>query len=252
MEGLEEQRQELRRRNVCVVIPAYNNGGTIRSVVEGALAQCDDVIVVNDGSTDDTARILHAMPRVACVEYARNRGKGYALKQGFARARDMGFAYAITLDADGQHYPSDIGAFLQAHREHPAALIVGNRNLVGVDRSKGSSFANRFSNFWFYVQTGERLSDTQTGYRLYPLKPFRRLWWLTSRYEAELELLVWASWHKVPLHAIPIEVYYPPREERVSHFRPVADFMRITLLNTVLCLIALPMRIRKLWLRQPV
>ena len=122
---------------------------------------------------------------------------------------------------------------------------------LGVDRSKGSNFANKFSNFWFYVQTGKALEDTQTGYRLYPLHKLYGVGLLTSRYEAELELLVFASWHGVELVSIPVNVYYPPREERVSHFRPGKDFARISVLNTVLCFLAvvygLPLRLgRKL------
>lgn len=246
-----DTQQTLQDRAICVVIPTYNNAGTIAAVVRGALRECRDVIVVNDGSTDNTSAILHAIDGITLVEYARNGGKGYALKRGFQQALRMGFAYAITLDGDGQHYPRDIRHFLAANQQHPGALIVGSRRLEGVDRSKGSSFANKFSNFWFYVQTGRRLDDTQTGYRLYPLRKLRGLGLLTSRYEAELELLVFASWHGVELVPIAIDVYYPPREERVSHFRPVKDFVRISVLNTVLCFLAvvygLPLRLWR-WL----
>ena len=168
------------------------------------------------------------------------------MKTGFKKALEMGFSYAITLDSDGQHYPSDIPLFLKANQEHPGALIVGARDLTGVVRSKGSDFANKFSNFWFYIQTGRKLDDTQTGYRLYPIKKLYGLSLLTSKYEAELELLVFSSWHGVELVQIPVHVYYPPREERVSHFRPGWDFFRITVLNTVLCFLAvvygLPLR----------
>ncbi len=243
----DEQKRLLRERGICVVIPVYNNEGTVRRVVEDTLAQCDDVIVVDDGSTDGTAAILRGMEGITLVSYPRNRGKGHALREGFRRAMDMGFAYAVTLDADGQHYPADIARLLDANRRHPGALIVGCRQLQGVDRSTGSTFANRFSNFWFFVQTWQPLADTQTGYRLYPLRKLRGLALLTSRYEAELELLVFASWHGVRLVSVPVRVYYPPRSERVSHFRPVADFARITLLNTVLCQLAvvygLPLRL---------
>ena len=229
------------------MIPTYNNVGTIGQVVRQALEACQDVIVVSDGSTDGTTELLRGIEGITLVEYPRNRGKGYALKQGLRKARQMGFAYAITLDGDGQHYPRDISRFVEANKQHPGALIVGRRNLAGVERSKGSSFANKFSNFWFYVQTGRRLQDTQTGYRLYPLKKLHGLALLTSRYEAELELLVFASWHGVRLVEIPIDVYYPPREERVSHFRPAKDFARISVLNTVLCFLAvvygLPLRL---------
>ena len=250
MSTVDQNRQQevLRQRGICVVIPTYNNGGTIGCVVAGALEQCRDVIVVNDGSTDATAGILDGLARegLTVVTLDRNKGKGAALKAGFRKAIAMGFAYAITLDGDGQHYPEDIATMLQANQEHPGALILGSRIMDGADRSKGSSFANRFSNFWLWVQTGCRLDDTQTGYRLYPLKKLYGLSLLTSRYEAELELLVFASWHGVELVPVPIRVYYPPREERVSHFRPGKDFARITVLNTVLCFLAvvygLPLR----------
>ena len=245
------QKRVLRARGICVIIPTYNNGTTIGKVVRDTLEYCDDVIVVNDGCTDDTAQTLSEMEGITIVSYAQNRGKGYALKQGFRKALQMGFAYAITLDGDGQHYPEDIALFLKANQEHPGCLIIGSRQLQGVDRSKGSNFANKFSNFWFYVQTGKKLDDTQTGYRLYPLHKLWGLSCLTSRYEAELELLVFASWHGVKLVPIPVNVYYPPRDQRVSHFRPGMDFARISVLNTVLCFLAvvygLPLRVwRKL------
>ena len=233
------------KKDVCVVIPTYNNAGTIGSVVAGALKQCDDVIVVNDGSTDATAAILSDI-KTACltvVTHPWNKGKGAALKTGFRKALDMGFAYAITLDGDGQHYTEDIAKFLDAHKANPGTLILGDRwKGAGTGshvQSKGSSFANRFSNFWFWVQTGRRLSDTQTGYRLYPLKKLHGLSLLTSRYEAELELLVFASWHGTDIIEIPVDVYYPPKDERVSHFRPGMDFARISVLNTLLCVLAL-------------
>lgn len=246
----DKQQQTLHDRGICVVIPSYNNGGTITRVVRETLLECRDVIVVNDGSTDNTSSQLHQVEGITLIEYATNRGKGYALREGFKRALEMGFSYAITLDGDGQHYPSDICHFLTANQKHPGTLIIGSRRLEGVERSEGSKFANKFSNFWFWVQTGRKLPDTQTGYRLYPLKKLRGLPLLTSRYEAELELLVFASWHGTELVPIDINVYYPPREERVSHFRPGVDFARISVLNTVLCFLAvvygLPLRLFRL------
>lgn len=237
----------LKDRGICVIIPTYNNVATISAVVKDVLCFCQDVIVVNDGSTDGTQDILKDLTGIVLVSYEKNKGKGYALKTGFKKALELGFSYAITLDADGQHYAKDIELFLKANQEYPGTLIVGERKLEGVERSAGSNFANNFSNFWFYIQTGRRLKDTQTGYRLYPLKKLKGYNFLTSRYEAELELLVFASWGGVTLESIAIDVYYPPKEERVSHFRPIADFARITVLNTVLCMLAIvygiPMRL---------
>ena len=239
-EVLTDTQQALRRRGICVVIPTYNNAGTVVDVVTRAQVQCADVFVVLDGCTDGTEALLAALPEPPrMVVLPRNGGKGKALKAGFKAALAAGFAYAITLDADGQHFPEDIPLFLEANRAYPGELIVGERQgLRNAERSKGSRFANAFSNFWFFVQTLRPLKDTQTGYRLYPLKSLRGLSLLTSRYEAELELLVFSSWHGVGIKSLPVNVYYPPREARVSHFRPGRDFLRITLLNTVLCILA--------------
>ncbi len=247
----EEIQASLQRRGICVVIPTYNNAATVSVVVTGALRFCRCVIVVDDGSTDSTAEVLARICAVTVVRHTHNKGKGTALRSGFRRAMELGYTYAITLDADGQHFPSDIPLFLEANRRHPASIIVGERDMEGAVRSRGSRFANAFSNFWFCLHTGCRLADTQTGFRLYPLRHLVGLRFLTSRYEAELELMVWASWHGVRIVSVPIRVYYPPREERVSHFRPGPDFARISLLNTFLTLGALvygwPLRLLR-WL----
>ena len=230
----------MQQQKACVLIPTYNNGGTLRDVVERVLPFCADVIVVNDGCTDHSAEVLASFgERITVVDYGRNRGKGYALKQGFRKAKSKGFDYALTLDSDGQHFPEDIPLFVNALEQHPNALIVGSRNLNQENMPGGNTFANKFSNFWFKVQTGIDLPDTQTGYRLYPLRNMAGLALLTSRYEAELELLVFSAWRGTDLIPIKINVFYPKGEERVSHFRPFWDFFRISVLNTVLCMVAL-------------
>ena len=234
------QKVTLRERGICVVIPTYNNVGTIADVVTRACEQCADVIVVSDGSDDGTLELLQGIGDITIVSYPRNKGKGEALKQGFKKALELGFSYAITLDADGQHFPEDIPVMLKANILHPGALIIGQRKgLESIPRSFGSRFANAFSNFWFCVQTGQYLKDTQSGFRLYPLKKIVGLNFLTSRYEAELELLVFMCWHGVDVVSQQVNVYYPPKEERVSHFRPGPDFTRIFILNTCLCVLAL-------------
>ena len=229
-------RDKTRQMKVCVLMPTYNNGGTLRDVVERVLNYCPDVIVVNDGCTDNSAEILVSFAdRVTVVDYGRNRGKGYALKQGLKKAKAMGFDYAITIDSDGQHFPEDIPLFVEALEQHPGALIVGSRNLKQENMPGKNTFANKFSNFWFRLQTWIDLPDTQTGYRLYPLKRLPRIF--SARYEAELSLLVFSAWRGTDLVPIKVNVYYP--EDRVTHFRPFWDFFRISVLNTVLCLVAL-------------
>lgn len=246
-DDIEYIRHTLHDRAICVLIPTFNNVGTIRHVVEDALLYCQDVIVIDDGSNDGTSEILETIDTIHLVSYQQNRGKGYALKQGFTKALELGFAYAITMDADGQHFAKDIPTFLEANKQWPGSIILGSRKKENMILTKGSSFANKFSNFWFCVQTFHHLPDTQTGFRLYPLKKLYGYRFITSRYEAELELIVFASWHGVGIHSIPVDVYYPPKEERVSHFRPGLDFTRISILNTCLCFLAiiyaLPLRI---------
>lgn len=233
-----ETRMEMRRLGICVVIPTYNNVQTIAQVVEDVLTYCQDVIVVNDGSNDGTEKLLEEMKnRIVLCSYQPNKGKGTALSTGFQKAREMGFRHAITMDADGQHFAADLPLFADSIASHPDSIIIGSRQFDNPNMPQKSSFANRFSNFWFTVQTGQRLPDTQTGFRLYPLMPPVRL--LTSRYEAELELLVRSAWHGIRIIPIPIQVYYPPKEVRVTHFRPGIDFFRISVLNTFLTLTAI-------------
>ena len=225
---------------VCVIIPTYNNAGTIAQVISDVVAYCQDVIVVNDGSTDETADILQRLTvPVTLVSYPRNKGKGHALVKGFRKAKALGFTHAITIDADGQHFAADIPILINRMEEKPEAIIVGSRNLTEKNMPRQNTFANKFSNFWFRLQTGINLPDTQSGFRLYNLKALRLLSLITSRYEAELELLVFAAWAGCPITSVNVRVYYPPVEERVSHFRPIYDFSRISVLNTFLCIGAL-------------
>lgn len=190
-------------------------------------------MVVDDGSSDNTAAILKDIPQVTVLRHAQNRGKGTALKTGFMQAKELGYKYVITLDADGQHFPEDIQKLLE--HKAPRTLVVGSRTRRG--NSGGSSFANNFSNFWFHLYTWKKLPDTQTGYRLYPLESLPGLWLLTSRYEAELTLLVFSAWKGLRLTPVTVQVSYPV--DRVSHFRPGRDFLRISCLNTLLLLVAL-------------
>jgi glycosyltransferase involved in cell wall biosynthesis len=230
----------MRENKICVVVPTYNNGGTIADVLSRITNIAEHVILVVDGSTDDTLEKVRQLnlPQVEVLDYLPNRGKGHALAVGFRRAMQLGYNYAVTIDSDGQHYPEDMPALIAGLKECPGALIVGSRNLQEKNMPGGNTFANKFSNFWFTVQTGMSLPDTQTGYRIYPLRrlPSTRL--LTSRYEAELLLLVLSAWKGIPLKPVPVRVLYQPEGERVSHFRPVADFARISVLNTVLCILA--------------
>jgi len=229
----------MNNQDICVIIPTYNNASTLAAVINSVLEYSFEVVVVNDGSTDHTNDFLYPYrDKIKIISYAINRGKGFALKCGFNYAHEQGYKYVLTLDSDGQHLAEDIPLFINMIEKFPNALVVGNRNLSQDNMPKKNSFANRFSNFWFTVHTGQKLPDTQTGFRLYPLGKMKNLRPFTSRYEAELEMLVRCAWRGIKIVSIPIRVYYAPEEERVSHFRPGIDFLRISLLNTLFSILA--------------
>lgn len=224
---------------VCAVIPTYQNAKTLLKVVADVHRVVDTVFVVDDGSNDGTAALLgkatgNERPEKV-LTHPKNCGKGAALKTGLTYARQQGFRYAVTVDADGQHRADDIPALLKAVEEEPDALAIGCRGLQHENMPAKSTFANRFSNFWFALQTLQRLPDTQSGLRVYPLRRLHGLRWMSARYEAELTLLVFSAWAGVKLLPVPVSVYYPPRDQRVTHFRPGRDFTRISVLNTLLC-----------------
>lgn len=224
---------------VCAVIPTYQNAKTLLKVVADVHRVVDTVFVVDDGSNDGTTALLdkatgNERPEKV-LTHPKNCGKGAALKTGLTYARQQGFRYAVTVDADGQHRADDIPALLKAVEEEPDALAIGSRGLQHENMPAKSTFANRFSNFWFALQTLQRLPDTQSGLRVYPLRRLHGLRWMSARYEAELTLLVFSAWAGVKLLPVPVSVYYPPRDQRVTHFRPGRDFTRISVLNTLLC-----------------
>lgn len=229
--------QQMERHRVCVIIPTYNNHKTLRRVINSVLEYTSNVIIVNDGATDSTPEILSDYPQLAIVTHPKNIGKGMALRNGFAKAREMGFDHAITIDSDGQHFASDLPVFLNSLETDGEALLIGGRNMTQEGVPKKSSFGNNFSNFWFWFETGIRLEDTQSGYRLYPLKRIPKKYF-TKKFEFEIEVIVRSAWRDIPVKNIPIQVLYDP-SERVSHFRPFKDFTRISILNTVLVTICL-------------
>jgi glycosyltransferase involved in cell wall biosynthesis len=221
----------------CVIIPTYNNAATLATVIEDVAQYSDHIIVVNDGSTDNTAEIVNQFPAVQFINYKKNVGKGWALRTAFKYAISKGYKYAITIDSDGQHFAKDLPAFINKLEEEPNAVIIGARNMGQASVPGGSSFGNKFSNFWFKVETGITSPDTQSGYRLYPLEPIKKMKFITRKYEFEIEVLVRLAWKGVKVISVPVTVYYAPAAERVSHFRPFKDFFRISILNTILVLI---------------
>jgi glycosyltransferase involved in cell wall biosynthesis len=239
MTGFVSLREKVDVLKACVIIPTYNNAATLAGVIEDVAQYSDHIVVVNDGSTDSTVDIVQNYPAVQFISYTKNVGKGWALRKAFAYSIEKGYEYAITIDSDGQHFAKDLPAFINKIEEEPNAIIVGARNMGQASVPGGSSFGNKFSNFWFKVETGISSPDTQSGFRLYPLVPLKNIRFVTRKYEFEIEVLVRAAWKNINVVSVPVTVYYAPAAERISHFRPYKDFFRISILNTLLVLISL-------------
>ncbi|MFH6965956.1 DUF2062 domain-containing protein [Flavobacterium sp. FlaQc-28] len=237
MKPILSQQDLLSSTSFCVIVPTYNNQKTLKKVLDSILDFTSNVIIVNDGSTDQTNEILKQYHHLTQIHHPKNLGKGRALRNGFRKAIEQNFEYAITIDSDGQHFASDIPIFIAAIQEEPNSLLIGSRNMTQENVPKKSSFGNKFSNFWFKFETGIKLEDTQSGFRLYPLKLIPKQFY-TNKFEFEIEVIVRSAWKGIVVKNIPIQVLYDPAE-RVSHFRPFRDFTRISILNTVLVINAL-------------
>ncbi|MBX3025141.1 glycosyltransferase family 2 protein [bacterium] len=213
-------------RRCAVLIPAYDCAATIADVVGGARRHVDRVLVVDDGSRDDTAaRAEAAGAAVLCQPV--NRGKGEALRAGFARLAGEGVTHALTMDGDGQHLGREIPALLAASAAAPRALIVGARRIGDQEVTPIKLFGNRFANRWVEIACGQALPDTQSGFRVYPLADTLRLGATAGRFAFETEVLIRAARAGVEIVSVPVDVYYPPAAERISHYRPWGDTVRI-------------------------
>lgn len=218
---------------IAVVIPAFNEAPTIRDVASRALAQIPDVIVVDDGSTDGTAGALDGLP-VTLISNPANLGKGASLWRGFAVALADGADAVITLDGDAQHRPEDIPRLVAAWQAQPRRIIIGARLW---DREKVPPlryFGNRFANFWVAWAAGAPVSDSQSGFRLYPSTILRQVQVAhgpNARFAFESELLIEAGRAGVRTSAVPIAALYPANA-RASHYRSAVDTARIVRMIT--------------------
>ena len=217
-----------------IVIPVFNHAKTLRDIAERALEIQDTVMVVDDGSTDGGIDTLEGLD-IHVLQHPLNRGKGAAILTAAKASRRLGATHIVTMDADGQHDPADFRHFIPMATRCSEAIVVGKRNfernVPGITR-----FGRRFSNFWLRIQTGQSIGDSQSGFRVYPLKVLERLKLRESGFAFEVEVLVKAAWAGVELRQVDISVHYPPPHERISHFNFFKDNMRLTLLNTKLTL----------------
>lgn len=212
--------------SICVLLPVFNHPDTVRSVLRAAKEQFP-LFVIDDGSDDTTPRVLDEEKGFTLIRFTENRGKAAALIAGFQGARDAGFTHAISMDADGQHFPEDLGRFAEACRAEPNSFFIGQRDMKSAGAPWQRRISNALSSACFYLETGLRLRDTLCGFRVYPLAQTTQLRVTSQRYAFELEILVRATWADFPVRPIPICTDYRTPSARVSHFRPIRDFCSI-------------------------
>ncbi len=215
---------------VWCAIPVYNNQATLRQVALGCRRHVGHVLVVDDGSTDADVSALLADTDIQVVRHSQNLGKGAALQTALRHIAQSGGRYMITIDGDGQHFPDDLPHLLE--RLDPETIVIGDRRQVIGNMPGKSRFGRRFSDFWVMLETGQPVSDSQSGFRAYPVDKIRQLPLRCRHYDFEIEVLARAAWAGLAIVSVPIKVRYEPPERRVSSFRPVLDNLRISLTHT--------------------
>lgn len=215
------------KTDICILIPAFNAGDTIGRVIKGCKIYVEDVIVVDDGSRDNTSIISEAEGAIV-LKHERNMGKGMALRTGFAYAISKGYEGVITMDADGQHNPDDILRFIEAFKNDSGDIIIGSRlwdrGAIPIYRY----IPNMIGVVFISKAVGLSIQDTQSGYRLYRKNVLKRIRLETTGFERETEILIKAGRMGFRINSVPVKAIYP--EDYKTHFRPLRDFYRISIL----------------------
>ncbi len=207
----------------CALIPAYNEGQRVAPVIRAVAAVCPHVIVVDDGSPDDTADVARAAGATVLVHEV-NKGKGAALNTGFTHAREQGYEFVVTLDADGQHAADDIPGFIEAYAETGVPVIIGNRMADTATMPLIRRWTNQFMSWLLSRKMGQRVPDTQNGFRLYRTDIIPELPTGSQRFAAESEILLELAARGVKMGAVPIKVIYGDEKSKIHPIRDTVRF----------------------------
>jgi glycosyltransferase involved in cell wall biosynthesis len=219
---------------IWCVIPVFNHADTLSRVAATARQQVRQVLVVDDGSTDADVSAQLAPLDVTVIRHPVNRGKGAAILTAASHLATIGARWMITLDADGQHDPEDLAAFLEVITPATADdfVVIGVRDMESGRAPRASRFGRNFSDGWVRIETGQQAVDTQSGFRAYPVRHLARLAPRCRHYDFEIEALVRLLWGGLHLRHVPVSVWYPPiGTPRLTHFRPGRDNLRLSCLH---------------------
>jgi glycosyltransferase involved in cell wall biosynthesis len=210
----------------CLIIPALNESQEIANLIQQARRFVPDILVIDDGSTDQTAQIAKSSG-AEVLRNERNQGKGACLVKGYAYALAKGFDAVISMDGDGQHSPLDLPAFLKAAEEQGNALIIGNRMFNLKNMPFLRVITNRFMSSLLSLVTKQEIPDTQCGFRLVKRELLEKVNLVTSKFEMESEILIKASRRGFKIRSVPIKTIYGNQKSQINPFVDTFRFVRL-------------------------
>jgi glycosyltransferase involved in cell wall biosynthesis len=211
--------------HIAAVIPCHNEAAAIAEVVRAVRRHIATVIVVDDGSCDDTAALAERAGATV-LQLAPRRGKGAALQAGFARAHELGFSHTLMLDGDGQHTAGDIPAFLQRAEQGGAELIVGNRMAQAARMPFMRRQVNRAMSWVLSRLAGKSFPDSQCGFRLMNLSAWRAVTLRSRNFEIESEMLLAFARAGRAISFVPVAVIYRDERSKISVWRDTWRWLR--------------------------
>ena len=206
----------------CVIIPTFNESKVIGNLIMGIRQQNLDVVIVDDGSVDNTAQISRDNGAVV-LKNPRNEGKGASLIKGFDYALRNDFYAVITMDGDGQHAPEDIPYFMRLAKYSNSGIFIGNRMLKTKNMPRTRVLTNKFMSWIVSRIAKQKIPDTQCGFRLIKSEVLKKINLETSKYEIESEILIKASRLGFKIESVPIKTVYGEERSRIN---PVLDTLR--------------------------
>jgi UDP-N-acetylglucosamine---dolichyl-phosphate N-acetylglucosaminyltransferase len=211
----------------CALIPAFNEAPYIANVVKGTQPHVEQVVVIDDGSSDETARVAQAAG-ATCLRSETNCGKASALRTGIAFARAQNFTHAITLDGDGQHLPEDVPVMLRVAEQTGADLVIGARSFDRARMPRARYYSNTIGSRLASALVGCEIRDSQSGFRLFRLDKLRETKLRSRSYELEMEILIKMAKSGCTIAHAPVHMVYDDGQAR-SKMKPVRDTISICL-----------------------
>lgn len=221
-------------KHICTIIPAYNVESTISKVIQGVskFIKKENIVVIDDGSSDTTFEIAQKNGTVV-LKNPTNKGKGFSLKKGYLHAIKNNYKAVICLDADLQHAPDDIPLFLETYKNSNVDCILGNRMFDVSSMPLDRQFSNQTTSLIISLLTGQRIRDSQSGYRLIKTDVLRKIKLVSNRYETESELLVKALKNKYKFAHVPIQTIYNDQPSHINRFIDTWRFVRVVVLSLI-------------------